>query len=243
MAQVSVRTLHHYDHIGLLKPGQRSDKGYRIYNQEQLLHLQQILFYREMDVPLKEIKQIINDPDFDVIKALEFHKGQIAKQTKRLKQLLVTVNKTIDNLKSNEKMIDDKELYSGFGQQDVSGIRNETIQRWGKESLENAEARIREKGKKGWKKHQETDEEINKLMASMVGFNPADVRVQRVILRHFQQMNLYYEVTKEIYRGLGKLYVEDERFKQYYEKYREGLAAFMNQAIEVFCNNDLQVVE
>lgn len=140
-------------------------------------------------------------------------------------------------------MIDDKELYSGFDEQDVSKIKNETIQRWGKGSLENAEARIREKGKKGWKKHQETDEEINRLLASMVGFNPADVRVQRVILRHFQQMNLYYEVTKEIYRGLGKLYVEDERFKQYYEKYREGLAAFMNQAIDVFCNNNLQVIE
>ena len=243
MAQISVRTLHHYDQIGLLNPAQRSDKGYRIYSQEQLLLLQQVLFYRQMDIPLREIKQIINDPDFDILKALEFHKEQLVKRTEQLHKLLVTVDKTIENLKNSEKMISDKELYSGFKPEEVEQIKEEVIQRWGKESLEKAEGRIREKGKKGWKKHRETDEEINELMASMVGFDPADIRVQKVISRHFQQMNLYYEVTEERYRGLGKLYVEDERFKQYYEKYREGLAGFMQQAIEVFCNNNLRVIE
>ena len=243
MAQISVRTLHHYDQIGLLKPAQRSDKGYRIYGQEQLLLLQQVLFYRQMDIPLKEIKQIINDPDFDILKALEFHKEQLVKRAEQLHKLLVTVDKTIENLKNSEKMISDKELYSGFKPEEVEQIKEEVIQRWGKESLEKAEGRIREKGRKGWKKHQETDEEINQLMASMVGFDPADIRVQRVISRHFQQMNLYYEVNEERYRGLGELYVEDERFKQYYEKYGEGLAGFMQQAIEVFCNNNLQVIE
>ena len=241
LAQISVRTLHHYDHIGLLKPAQRSDKGYRIYGQEQLLELQQILFYREMDISLKEIMQIINDQDFDVLRALAFHKEHITKQARRLQQLLITIDKTINNLKNNEKMISDEELYSGFD--DPRKIKDEVIQRWGKESLEETERRIREKGKKGWKKHRERDEEINRLLASMVGFNPGDIRVQRVISQHFQQMNLYYEVSKERYRGLGKLYVEDERFRQYYEKYREGLAEFIHEAIDVFCNNNLQVKE
>ena len=76
----------------------------------------------------------------------------------------------------------------------------------------------------------------------MIRFKPADVRVQRVILQHFKQMNLYYEVSKERYQGLGKLYVEDERFTQYYEKYQKGLAKFIQQAIEIFCDNDLKVI-
>lgn len=243
MARVSVRTLHYYDQLGLLKPAQRSEKGYRIYTREQLLKLQQILFYREMDIPLKEIGQIINNPDFDTLKALKFHKEQIAKQTNRLQQLLLTIDRTIENLKSKEKMISDKELYGGFNQDEIKQTKDEVVQRWGQERLDETEKRIREKGKKGWKKHKEEDEEINRLLASMVGFNPADIRVQRVILRHFRQMNLYYEVSRERYEALGRMYVEDERFKQYYEKYVQGLAEFMQKAIEVFCDNNLQVKE
>ncbi len=242
LAKVSVRTLHHYDHIGLLQPAQRSEKGYRLYHQEQLLLLQQILFYREMAIPLKEIAQIINDPDFDVLKALEFHKGEIARQIQRWQQLLVTIDKTMLELKNNKAMINDEALYRGFKPEEAKQVRQEAMEKWGQEEMENAEQRIREKGNTGWKNHQEIDEEINQLLASMVGFKPDDVRVQKVILRHFRQMNLYYEVSKERYRGLGKLYVEDERFTQYYEKYKEGLARFIQQAIEVFCDNDLKVI-
>ena len=243
LAGISVRTLHHYDHIGLLRPAKRSDKGYRIYHQEQLLLLQQILFYREMAIPLKEITQIINDPDFDVLKSLEFHKKEIARQTKRWQQLLITIEKTISELKSNNKMMSGKELYRGFKPEEVKKIQQEVTRKWGKEKMDRAEERIRDKGSIGWKDHQENDDEINRLLASMAVFKPADVRVQKVILRHFKQMNLYYEVTKERYRGLGKLYVEDERFSQYYEKYRKGLAKFIQQAIDVFCDNDLKVIE
>ena len=243
LAQVSVRTLHHYDQIGLLRPAQRSDKGYRIYAEAQLIKLQQILFYREMDIPLKEIGQIINNQDFDVVLALEFHKEQIKKRANRLQQLLGTINKTIENIKSEEKMMGDNELYSGFNRHEVKNIKDEVIKRWGRESLEETERRIREEGKKGWKKHRETDEEIKRLLASMIGFNPADIRVQKVILRHFHLMNLFYEVSKERYRALGKMYIEDERFTKHYEKYGTGLAEFIHKSIEVFCENDLKVIE
>ena len=111
LAGVSVRTLHHYDRIGLLKPAFRSDKGYRFYGRNELLQLQQILFFKELDFPLKEIREIINDPNFDLVSALEFHKKQLLLRSKRLDELLATIEKTIlINLKTKNEVMKDHEI-------------------------------------------------------------------------------------------------------------------------------------
>lgn len=240
LAGVSVRTLHHYDRIGLLKPAERSEKGYRIYSKTELLKLQQILFYKTLDFSLKEIATILDDPDFDLIKALEFHQMELSKRADHLTQLLITVNKTLHSLKNKKNMISDKELYEGFSQEEINTMRAEVKKKWGADELLAVENRIQELGKDGWNDHKAKGEEVNQLLADLMDLNPADLQVQQAVELHFKHLNFYYKVTKERYEGLGKMYVEDERFKAYYDKYREGLAIFLRDAIWVFCQNDLK---
>ncbi len=99
---VSVRTLHHYDEIGLLTPDEVTEAGYRIYSEENLENLQQILFFRELGFPLKRIKEIIHDPSFNKTEALELHKNMLMK--KQLNQLINTIDKTLLNMKGERKM-------------------------------------------------------------------------------------------------------------------------------------------
>lgn len=240
LAGVSIRTLHYYDRIGLLKPAERTEKGYRIYSKIELLKLQQILFYKTLDFPLKEIATILDDPDFDLIKALEFHQVEISKRADRLTQLLITVNKTLHSLKNKKNMISDKELYEGFSQEQIDVMRTEVKKKWGADELLAVENRIHELGKDGWNDHKAKGEKINQRLADLMDLNPADPQVQQAIVLHFRHLNFYYEVTKERYEGLGKMYVEDERFKAYYDKYRDGLAVFLRDAIWVFCQNGLE---
>lgn len=243
LAGVSVRTLHHYDRIGLLKPAERSEKNYRFYGKTELLKLQQILFYKELDFSLKKIAEILNDPDFDFLKALEFHQVELLRRADKMQQLLVTVDKTIHSLKSKKNMMTDKELYEGFSQEEIDSMRKEVKKRWGAEELLEVEERIQKLGKDGWENHKAKGEEINQLLAEIMDLHPSEKQVQQLVAMHFKHLNFYYEVTKERYEGLGKMYVEDERFKAHYEKYRDGLAVFLRDAIFIFCQNELKVLE
>ena len=173
LAGVSVRTLHHYDRIGLLKPAFRSEKGYRFYGKKELLQLQQILFYKELDFPLKEIGEIINNPDFDLIEALEFHKEQLILRSKRLDELLTTIEKTIIELKTKNEVMKDHEMYKGFSEEEMKSMRTEVAQRWGKDKLLEAEDRIRKMGLEGWEDTKKKGEEISRLLADLMDFAPS----------------------------------------------------------------------
>lgn len=110
---ISVRTLHHYDEIGLLVPDETSEAGYRIYSQQNLAMLQQILFFRELGFPLKQIKEIVTDPAFDRLKALRLHEQLLLDKRQRLEKLLETVRKTISNAKGEMEM-SAKDKFAGF---------------------------------------------------------------------------------------------------------------------------------
>src|SRR5512135_267261 len=117
MAGVSVRTLHHYDHIGLLKPSARTAAGYRLYGEADLLRLQQILFFRELDFPLADIQAILDDPGFDQVKALRDHRQLLQHEADRLGRLLKTIEQTISRLTEDNMTMTpmtDEELYEGF---------------------------------------------------------------------------------------------------------------------------------
>jgi DNA-binding transcriptional MerR regulator len=235
IAGVSVRTLHHYDQIGLLKPAYRSEKNYRYYEKKQLLTLQQILFYKELEIPLKEIQKIINDPGFDLIQALEGHKTALENRAERLDKLLNTIDKTLNYLKNDKYILTDDEIYEGFSEEQVKSMREEVGERWGKEQLLETEERIRKMGKEGWHDLQQKGEEISLLLADLMDLPPGHEKVQEAIQLHFRHMNNFYEVSKERYLGLGNMYTTDERFTEYYEKYRPGLADFINESIKIFC--------
>ena len=115
LAGVTPRTLHHYDSIGLLKPSRVGENGYRYYGEESILHLQQILFYRELGLPLDAIKKIMGRRDFDVLSALESHKVEIGKRIVRLERLVETVDNTISHLKGQKEM-SKKQIFAGFSE-------------------------------------------------------------------------------------------------------------------------------
>lgn len=241
LAGVSVRALHHYDEIDLLKPSYRSDKGYRFYQREELFRLQQIMFYKTLGYSLDKIKSILDTKDFDLITALQSHKRVLETRAVDLNKLLETIDKTINELKNKEGMITDKEMYEGFRPEEVASIKEETREKWPEESVE-VESRIKEMSKSAWRETKQEAEEINLWLSNLMHKPVADVEVQKVIKLHFQHLHRFYEVSEERYRGLATMYVEDERFKAHYDKVKPGLAEFLNKGIHQFCDNGMEVV-
>lgn len=241
LAGVSVRALHHYDEIGLLIPSARSEANYRFYNAEDLFRLQQILFYRELDYGLKEIKEVLDAKDFDLIKSLRLQRKSLRQKLGRYETLITTIDKTINELKNQEGMITDKEMYEGFTPEEVERNRKEVAEKWGAETLAQTEANIKSMGKQEWGEVKQEAEEINLWLANAMHKSPDDIEVQKIIELHFNHINRFYEVSKERYQGLAELYVQDERFKANYDKVKDGLAEFLSKGMKVFCDNGLKV--
>ncbi|WP_339786491.1 MerR family transcriptional regulator [uncultured Imperialibacter sp.] len=242
LAGVSVRTLHHYDQIGLLTPEERGfDSGYRYYGRHEMLRLQQILFYRELGFALKEIKKIMDEKDFDLLESLEFQKSEIHKQIARNKVLLGTLEKTIDEIKNRKKMVTDKEMYEGFTEEQVTTYRQEVVDRWGKEALDHSENVIRNKTKEEWAHTKKQSDDFCRQMVPLMSQPVTHREVQQLIAKHHAWIGQFFEVTEEKYRGLADMYVADERFKVNYEKFAVGLAEYMKKAMCQFCENGMKV--
>src|SRR5262245_49165776 len=146
MSGVSVRTLHFYDEVGLLKPAYHGANGYRFYEEPQLLALQQILFYRELGFELKRIKEILGRGDFDKIAALESHRKVLRKDVSRMRELLVTIDKTIEHLKGKRKM-KSQELFAGFSPEQQEKHERYLVDRFG-EGMKDSIAESKRKVKK-----------------------------------------------------------------------------------------------
>lgn len=127
LAGVTTRTLRYYDQLGLLNPAEIGENGYRYYDHDSLLRLQQVLYFRELEVPLKEIKQLLSRPDFQLSSSLENHRTALRKQVHRLNKLLATLEKTISSLQGEGKM-SEKEYFEGF---DETRYEDESRERWG----------------------------------------------------------------------------------------------------------------
>ncbi|TLN15223.1 MerR family transcriptional regulator, partial [bacterium] len=130
LAGVSVRTLHHYDQIGLLRPNLRTPAGYRIYQHTDLLRLQQILFYRELDVPLAEIQALLDRPGFDPVRALKDHRQSLHEKAARLARLIETIDQTLSQY-TKEIPMKDEELYKGFTPEQAKRYRREAAESYG----------------------------------------------------------------------------------------------------------------
>ena len=237
LAGVCVRTLHHYDKIGLLKPLERTDSKYRYYGKEELLRLQQILFYKELDFSLNQIADILDDPDFDVIKALHSHKTELQKRKARFEELLLTIDKTIINLKNKTKKMDYEEMYKGFGKEKGEAYKKEASEKWGTDVVADSEKRILAMNKTEWKALLQKGEDLNKELVKLIDQPAADAKVQALIKEHYAMMGKFFNVTIEIYKNLGTMYADDERFKVNYDKHHPDLAEFLRDAIHIFCNN------
>ena len=231
LTSVSVRTLHYYDEIGLLHPSEITEAGYRLYDDMALERLQQILLFRELEFPLKEIKDILDAPDFDRNKALE---QQIALLTMRREHLdnLITFARGI-------KLLGVKQMdFSVFDKKKIDEYSKQAKEQWGKtEAYKEFEAKS-----KDWT--EDTSKNIAKdLMKLFVTFgemkekDPADEAVQAQVKKLQDYITKhYYHCTDEILFGLGKMYSCGGEFTENIDKAGgEGTAVFTTKAIEIYC--------
>ncbi len=235
LAGVTPRTLRHYDQIGLFCPSGTSDNGYRYYDQESLLRLQQILFFRELGMPLKEIHLILNHPGFDLLDALEAHRRSLQERSRRLEQLLHTVDRTIATLQGKGKMTA-KDYFEGFDERQYEA---EARERWG-HTPQWAESRRK------WASYSQDQKEAiqqegSRITQAMVGtdpnLRPDDPAVQASVGEYYTYLNRYfYACPLGFLRNLADMWVEDPRFAINYERIREGGAAFVREAVHIYCD-------
>jgi DNA-binding transcriptional MerR regulator len=230
----SVRTLHHYDEIGLLLPEETTESGYRLYSDDNLATLQQILFFRELGFPLKKIKEIVSDPSFDRIEALALHRKLLLEKRNRIDQMIGTIDKTIQHMKGEIEMTN-QEKFEGF---DFSyhPYEQEARERWGDEAVNNADNKLNSMSKDELKGTGERMNEIYRNLASLRHHLPESEAAQAGIAQWYAFLNSStgHTYSLEVFKSLGQMYVEDERFSNNIDKFGEGLAVFMRDAMAVY---------
>ncbi len=239
LAGVSTRTLRYYDEIGLLKPARINSSGYRIYGQIEVDKLQQILLYRELRLSLDRIKKIVNDPSFDKVRALKEHREQLLDKRKQLDLLIASVEKTIAFTEGRINMTD-KEKFEGFKQKMI----DENEKRFGKEIREKyGDAAIDRSNEKVKNMTQEEYEEMIQLERKMMSTlaeaiklgDPGSEIAQKAAALHKQWLAYFWsEYSKEAHAGLAQMYVDDERFREYYDAKQPGTARFLRDAIHIY---------
>jgi DNA-binding transcriptional MerR regulator len=239
---VSVRTLHHYDQIGLLKPESVSPAGYRLYTDHDLERLQQILFFKEIGFDLHKIKQILDSPGFDRRHALHTHRELLMEKKKRLEEIIFTVEKTIKSVEG-EITMDKKEMFLGFDMSEIekhqAKYAAEAKEKYGNTAAYQESMRKTAKyTKEDWARIMGDASRIYQKIAALMDKRPADPEVQKAVGEWRQHItDNFYNCTLEIFRGLGDLYVTDQRFTENIDKVKPGLAKFLREAMHVYCDN------
>jgi DNA-binding transcriptional MerR regulator len=237
LAGVSTRTLRYYDQIGLLGPAGTGENRYRYYDLESLLRLQQILFFRELGMPLKEIHLMVSLPEFNLLDALEDHRSALQARAARLTRLIDTVDRTISTIKG-ERIMTAKDYFEGF---DETQYEEEVRERWGN-TTQYAESH------KKWASYSKEEKdsikaEGGRITMRMVSENPDaspdDPDVQAAVAEYHAYINQYfYTCDVGFMRGLADMWVADPRFAINYERIREGGAAFVRDAVHIYCDRN-----
>lgn len=242
LAGVSNRTLHHYDKIGLLKPTERARSNYRYYGKEELYRLQQILFYKELDFELSDIKKILDDPGFDQLTALQFQRKELLNREKRLEKLIETIDKTITEIQENKVMLTEEELYEGFSKEEIREIKEEVNQKYDAEVVAESNQNISNMTKADFDAIKEEQIQQAKDLAKLMdqGESADSENVQEDIRRHHTTNEKFYKTSAVMYKGLADMYVSDPRFAKFYNKHKNDLAEFLRDAMCVFAEQKLQ---
>jgi MerR family transcriptional regulator, thiopeptide resistance regulator len=239
---VSVRTLHFYDEIGLLKPAFVGANGYRYYQEEQLFLLQQILFYRELEFELKEIQRILTRGGFNQLEALKKHRALLVRKSRRTVELIQTIDKTIEQLNGGRKM-KAKDLFVGFDPKKQAEHEEYLVQRFGesaRKGIERSKRKVQKWSRADWESiGEEWDAICNDLVELIKRREPADsAEAQKVIGRHFKWLKHFWLPNRDSYSGHGQFIVESELSKAY-EKYHSDLPAYIAKGITVFAESTL----
>jgi len=231
LSGVTVRTLHHYDRMGLLVPERHSDSGYRLYDEAALVRLQQILVWRELGFPLAEIKSLLDDPDFDRRDALRAQRETLATQAARYHAMIRSVDVTLRALEGEEEMSAET-MFEGF---DPAAYEEEVRERWGDtDAYRESARRTKSYSKADWQRIRDESGAIYTKLASEMAAGrtpdaPAVLELAEAHRRHIDRW--FYPCSPEMHRGLAELYTSDERFTAAIDAYGAGLASFLARAI------------
>ena len=216
-----------------------NSSGYRIYGQNEVNLLQQIMFYRELGLQPETIKEIIHDPSFNRKNALKEHLQQLIAKRKQIDLLIEIVKKTIKHEEGRIQM-SDQEKFEGFKirlvEENEKKYGDEVRERWGEEALEASNQKVLNMSQEDYEKVTKLAEDVNQTLAkAMETGDPASEISQRAADLHKQWLTFYWkEYSKEAHAGLAQMYVDDERFKAYYDKVKPGAAEFLRDAILVY---------
>jgi DNA-binding transcriptional MerR regulator len=231
IAKVTVRTLHHYDAIGLLTPSGRSRAGYRLYTDADLERLQQIRLHRELGMALEEVRRVLDDPHFDPHAALRRHRERLVERTRELEKLIATIDEMLAESEGGKKMTNE-DRFEGFRHEEY---RSEARERWGDTpEWKQAQQRVANYGDEDWGRIKAEAasivEELAKLKAEGKKADSRDAMAAAE--RHRIHLDRwYYACSPTMHAALSDMYVSDPRFAQYFDKHGEGLSAYVAAAI------------
>lgn len=239
LAGISTRTLRYYDEIGILKPARINSSGYRIYGQEEVDQLQQILFYRELGLQLDGIKEMMTSPSFNRTKALQEHHAQLLDKRRQLDLLITNVENTIASAEGRRTM-SDQEKFEGFKQKLIDDNEKkygkEIREKYGEETIQKSNAKLKNMTQA---QHDEVtrlaDELYETLAEAFKEGDPASELAQKAAELHKRWLTYYWnDYSKEAHAGLAQMYVDDERFTAHYDEKQPGTAEFLRDAILIY---------
>lgn len=242
LSGVSVRTLRFYDEIGLLKPAYYGENQYRYYENEQLLMLQQILFYRELGFSLSDIQSVMGSAGFDKIQALQSHKIRLENQLHHTQQLISTLDQTITYLKGESQM-NLETIFEGFNLEKQKHYEDflvkEGIQA---DQIQQVRDKIRYWGKDQWELNKQTADQIHAelILAIQNQLSPESKTVQAIIHRHYEMTKQFWIPNRESYIGLSQLYASHPDFIAFYQKLHPQLLNFLMQAMQIYAEQTLK---
>jgi DNA-binding transcriptional MerR regulator len=234
VAGVSVRTLHHYDEIGLLEPSERSGAGYRLYSDDDLVTLQQVMFFKELGFGLEDIGRLMHDPAFDRREALRLQHRMLSDKAAQLMKMMDAVDRTLDGLQKGITM-DKEEMFEVFGEFDPAEYEEEVQERWGNTDAYKESAR-RTKGytKADWQRFKDESLQIGRDTAALMdaGVPATDPRAMDLAEAARLQIDTwFYPCSHEMHVNLAEMYIADPRFTATYEKIHVGMARYWHDAI------------
>ncbi len=240
LAGVSTRTLRYYDQLGLLVPTRDEANDYRVYGRNEVDRLQQILFYRELGVPLGDIQRVLDAEGFDASAALVGHLDALLSRRSQLDRLIANVQKTISAAKG-ETTMQDKEKFDGFMQKLIDENERQYGQeiraKYGDDAVNRSNDKLKGMNEKQYADVEALSAAVNDaLKAAFEDGDPAGPLAQKACALHKQWLCNYWDsYSKEAHMGVAQMYVDDERFTAYYDKIAPGCAVFLRDAINHYC--------
>ncbi len=246
LSGVSIRTLHFYEEVGILKPAYYGENGYRYYEEKELLLLQQILFYKELGFTIKQIQVVLGKSDFDQLQALRSHKVALSKEHERRGILLQTIDNTIKHLQGIYKMKEDEMYYGFISKEQQAEYMNYLKNKIGDDHpfFEESERKIQAMGKAGLERTQKEGDVIFRELANLKekGVSSDSKEVQVIVLKLYNWVKHFWTPDKESFRGLGNGYT-DLAWKPFFEKFdphHPKLAKFLADGMKIFAEKNLK---